>query len=66
MGALGPQGVYLVAAEASTVDAAWRRVSDLPDVEVLQQSHDTDDGSHEFGGRDAAGNLWNVGTYRGA
>lgn len=65
-GALGPQGVYLVAAEASTVDAAWRRVSDMPEVEVLQQLHDTDYGSHEFGVRDAAGNLWSVGTYRGA
>ncbi len=65
-GGLGPQGVYLVAAEASTVDAAWRRVSGMPGVEVLQQLHDTGYGSHEFGVRDAAGNLWSVGTYRGA
>jgi uncharacterized glyoxalase superfamily protein PhnB len=35
-------------------------------VEVLQELHDTDYGSHEFGVRDADGNLWTVGTYRGA
>ncbi len=65
-GALGAQGVYVVAAEASTVDAAWQRVSGMLGIEVLQQLHDTDYGSHEFGVRDAAGNLWSVGTYRGA
>lgn len=65
-GALGPQGVYVVAAEPATVDAAWDRVRGLPGVEVLQELHDTDYGSHEFGVRDADGNLWTVGTYRGA
>ncbi len=65
-GALGPQGVYVVAAEPGTVDAAWERVRGLPGVEVLQELHDTGYGSHEFGVRDADGNLWTVGTYRGA
>lgn len=65
-GALGPQGVYVVAAEAGTVDAAWKRLSERDDVEVLQELHDTDYGSHEFGVRDRDGNLWSVGTYRGA
>ena len=65
-GALGPQGVYVVAAEPGTVDAVWARVTALPGVEVLQPLHDTDYGSHEFGVRDADGNLWSVGTYRGA
>lgn len=65
-GALGPQGVYVVAAEASTVDAAWKRVSGMPEIEVLQELHDTNYGSHEFGVRDADANLWTVGTYRGA
>jgi hypothetical protein len=32
-GALGPQGVYVVAAAASTVDAAWQRVSGMPGIE---------------------------------
>ena len=64
-GALGPQGVYVVAADAATVDAAWKRLSDRHDVEVLQELHDTDYGSHEFGVRDQDGNLWSVGTYRG-
>lgn len=65
-GALGSQGLYVVAADAGTVDAAWQRVSGMPGIEVLQQLHDTDYSSHEFGVRDAAGNLWSVGTYRGA
>ena len=64
-GALGPQGVYVVAAEAATVDAAWARLSERDDVEVLQGLHDTDYGSHEFGVRDRDGNLWSLGTYRG-
>jgi uncharacterized glyoxalase superfamily protein PhnB len=63
---VGPKGVYVVAAEAATVDAAWQRLSDRDDVEVLQELHDTDYGSHEFGVRDRDGNLWNMGTYRGA
>ncbi|MGY1811041.1 VOC family protein [Blastococcus sp. SYSU D00669] len=65
-GALGPQGVYVVAAEPATVEAAWDRVRALPGVQVLEALHDTDYGSHQFGVRDADGNLWTVGTYRGA
>src|SRR5690606_10376522 len=33
-GALGPTGVYVVAAEAATVDAAWARARDDADLEV--------------------------------
>ena len=65
-GELGPQGVYLAAADAATVDAAWKRLSERDDVEVLQELHDTDYGSHEFGVRDRDGNLWSMGTYRGS
>lgn len=65
-GALGPQGVYVVAAEPRTVDLAWQRVQTLDGVEVLRELHDTDYGSHQFDIRDADGNLWTVGTYRGA
>jgi len=65
-GALGPQGVYVVAAEPATVDAAWARVHDMAGVRVLRELHDTDYGSHQFDVRDPDGNLWTVGTYRGA
>jgi uncharacterized glyoxalase superfamily protein PhnB len=65
-GALGPQGVYVVAADAATVDAAWHRVRAMDGVEVSRELHDTDYGSHQFDVRDADGNLWTVGTYRGA
>jgi uncharacterized glyoxalase superfamily protein PhnB len=65
-GALGPQGTYVVAADAATVDAAWNRVTRLDGVEVLQELHDTDYGSRQFGIRDTDGNLWTIGTYRGA
>ena len=65
-GALGPQGVYVATAEAATVDAAWKRLSDMEGVEVLTPLHDTDYGSHEFGVRDRDGNLWSMGTYLGA
>lgn len=65
-GALGPQGVYVAAADAATVDAAWARVQTIDGVEVIGELHDTDYRSHEFAIRDADGNLWSVGTYRGA
>ena len=65
-GALGPQGVYVVAAGAATVDAVWHRLRTMDGIEVLQELHDTDYGSHQFDVRDADGNLWTVGTYRGA
>ncbi|MGY1594555.1 VOC family protein [Geodermatophilus sp. SYSU D00708] len=65
-GALGPQGVYVVAADPATVDAVWARVRDIPGVQVLHALHDTDYGSHQFDVRDADGNLWTLGTYRGA
>ena len=64
-GELGPQGVYVVAAERATVDAAWERLSRMDGVELLHELHDTDFGSHEFGIRDGDGNLWSMGTYRG-
>ena len=65
-GALGPQGVYVVAADAATVDAAYQRIEAMDGVEILQAIHDTDYGSHQFNIRDSDGNLWTVGTYRGA
>jgi uncharacterized glyoxalase superfamily protein PhnB len=62
----GPQGVYVVAADPGTVDAAWERIKALEGVEIRRALHDTDYGSHQFDIRDADGNLWTLGTYRGA
>lgn len=64
-GSLGPQGVYVVAAEAATVDTAYERVT-AGDLTVTEPLHDTDYGSHQFAFVDGDGNLWCVGTYRGA
>ena len=66
LGALGPQGVFVVASEPATVDAAYARVGTMAGAETLQELHDTDYGSHQFDVRDGDGNLWTVGTYRGA
>ena len=65
-GALGPQAAYIVAAEPHTVDAAWERMRAWDGVEVIGELQDTAYGSHQFHIRDADGNLWTVGTYRGA
>jgi uncharacterized glyoxalase superfamily protein PhnB len=64
--ALGPQWIDVVAADPATVDAVWDRIRVRQDVEVRQGLRDTDYGSHQFDIRDADGNLWTVGTYRGA
>jgi uncharacterized glyoxalase superfamily protein PhnB len=64
-GALGPAGLYVVAVEDASVDAAWERVRSMDGVEVLQALHDTEYGSHQFDIRDGDGNLWTMGTYRG-
>jgi len=65
-GSLGPQGLYVVAAEASTVDDIWKRATAAEGVEILHGPNDTDYGSHQFDLRDRDGNLWCFGTYRGA
>lgn len=65
-GALGPQGVYVVAGDPATVDQAWARVQENGWAEVLEPLGDTDYGSHQFTVRDGDGNLWTMGTYPGA
>jgi uncharacterized glyoxalase superfamily protein PhnB len=65
-GGLGPQGVYVVAAEPATVDKAYERIKSTDGIELLTDLEDTDYGSHQFNFRDADGNLWSIGTYRGA
>ena len=64
-GALRPQGVYVVAAEAATVEAAWRRVRAADDVEVLAPLHEEPYDPCTFSVRDRDGNLWSLGTYLG-
>ncbi|MFC0004511.1 VOC family protein [Micromonospora siamensis] len=64
-GAPGPQGVYVVTARAATVNEIWSRVRTNREVEVVTELHDAGYGSHQFDLRDAGGNLWSVGTYRG-
>nr|WP_211489635.1 hypothetical protein [Georgenia thermotolerans] len=65
-GGLGPQGVYVVAADPATVDAAFEGVRDLDGVAVLRPPHATDYDARTFDVRDGDGNLWAVGTYLGA
>lgn len=65
-GALGPGGVYVVAAKAETVDRAYERLRDMDVVKRLGELDDTDYGSHQFDFTDFDGNLWSLGTYRGA
>jgi len=36
------------------------------DAETTDELKDTDYGSHGFSLRDAEGNAWTIGTYRGA
>lgn len=64
-GALGPQGVYVVAAERGTVEDVWERVQAAPDVEVLLELHEAPYDPATFSVRDRDGNLWSMGTYRG-
>jgi len=64
-GALGPQGVYVVAAEAETVREVWQQVQEADDVEVLRPLHAVPYDPATFAVRDRDGNLWSVGTYRG-
>ena len=65
-GGLGAQGVYVAAADAETIDIVWERVQADDDLEVTTALEDTDYGSHTFAFRDRDGNLWSLGTYRGA
>lgn len=55
-----------MAAESTTVDRAWAQVQKNGWLEVLEPLTDTDYGSHQFTVRDGDGNLWTMGTYRGA
>ena len=58
----GASSVYVV---SDQVDAIYERVR-AAGATVTQELEDTDYGSHTFTVRDPEGNLWTVGTYRGA
>lgn len=58
----GVTAVYVV---TDQVDAAYQRVREAG-AEIASELADTDYGSHTFTARDPEGNLWTLGTYRGA
>lgn len=58
----GASSVYVV---SDQVDAIYQRVR-AAGATVTQELEDTDYGSHTFTVRDPEGNLWTLGTYRGA
>jgi uncharacterized glyoxalase superfamily protein PhnB len=58
----GTTSVYLV---SDQVDTIYQRVQ-AAGAGIARELEDTDYGSHTFTLRDPEGNLWTVGTYRGA
>ena len=64
-GALGPAGVYVVAADAAEVEALWARAQRADGVEVTTPLTQRPYDPATFAVRDRDGNLWSVGTYRG-
>jgi uncharacterized glyoxalase superfamily protein PhnB len=58
----GATSVYVV---SDQVDEVYAR-AEAASAEIVSELEDTDYGSHTFTVRDAGGNLWTVGTYRGA
>jgi len=57
----GAASVYVVTDEP---DALYARATGFG-VEIIREMEDTDYGSRGFSVRDAEGNLWSFGTYRG-
>jgi uncharacterized glyoxalase superfamily protein PhnB len=57
----GTAGCYVVTADPDAVHA--RAVA--AGAEITDPLHDTDYGSRDFAARDAEGNRWSFGTYRG-
>lgn len=58
----GGSSMYVVTDDP---DAVYARVK-AAGLELVEDLHDTDYGSHTFTTRDPEGNLWTFGTYRGA
>jgi uncharacterized glyoxalase superfamily protein PhnB len=58
----GATSVYLVSDRVDELHAACVAAG----ADIVTPLEDTDYGSHTFGLRDHEGNLWTVGTYRGA
>lgn len=62
-GTSGPMVICLAAADDAEVDRLYDQARS-GGAEIIQEMHDTDWGSHEFGMRDPEGNMWSIGTYR--
>jgi uncharacterized glyoxalase superfamily protein PhnB len=58
----GTGAVYVV---SDHVDEIHAKVA-AADATIIAALHDTDYGSHTFSLRDTEGNIWTIGTYRGA
>jgi uncharacterized glyoxalase superfamily protein PhnB len=58
----GVTSVYLV---SDRVDEVYQRAG-AAGAEIVSELEDTHYGSHTFTLRDPEGNLWTLGTYRGA
>lgn len=58
-------GTVSLCVVSDEVDAVYERVR-AAGVDISEDLHDTDYGSHTFTARDLEGNLWTFGTYRGA
>lgn len=58
----GTGSVYVVSDHVDEIHAK----ASAAGAEITAELHDTDFGSHTFSLRDAEGNAWTIGTYRGA
>jgi uncharacterized glyoxalase superfamily protein PhnB len=58
----GTGAVYVVSDHVDEIHAK----ASAAGAEITAELHDTDFGSHTFSLRDAEGNAWTIGTYRGA
>lgn len=59
----GPVNLCLAADSAAEIDRLYAKAR-AAGTDVIAELSDADYGSHQFGVRDPAGNLWSVGTYR--
>jgi uncharacterized glyoxalase superfamily protein PhnB len=62
-GTTGPVTLCLAADDPAEIDRLYAKAR-AANVEIIEELHDEDYGSHQFGVRDPEGNLWVLGTYR--
>lgn len=58
----GSSAIYVVSDQVDAIHAKVKAAG----AEIIDELHDTEYGSHTFSLRDTEGNLWSIGTYRGA